>query len=79
MSIRVKFFASLREQLQRTEDELEPSDGLTVQGVWDAISNETPLPLPILAAVNHEYVERDHPVRDGDEVAFFPPVTGGGT
>lgn len=28
-------------------------------------------------AVNHEHVERDAPIRDGDEVAFFPPVTGG--
>lgn len=79
MSIRVRLFASLREQLQRTEDELEASDGLTVQDVWDAVSNEAPLPRVVLAAVNHEYVERDHPVRDGDEVAFFPPVTGGST
>ena len=31
----------------------------------------------ILAAVNHDYVERDHALSDGDEVAFFPPVTGG--
>ena len=28
-------------------------------------------------AVNQEYVEADHPVVEGDEVAFFPPVTGG--
>ncbi|TAN53210.1 MAG: MoaD/ThiS family protein, partial [Methylococcaceae bacterium] len=28
-------------------------------------------------AVNHEYAKPDTPVRDGDEVAFFPPVTGG--
>ena len=30
-----------------------------------------------LVAVNLEYVDPSHPVRDGDEVAFFPPVTGG--
>ena len=29
------------------------------------------------AALNQEYVDPDHPVADGDEVAFFPPVTGG--
>ena len=32
---------------------------------------------PILAAVNHDYVGREHVLNDGDEVAFFPPVTGG--
>ena len=31
----------------------------------------------IRVAVNQEYVGLDHPVRDGDEVALFPPVTGG--
>ena len=31
----------------------------------------------IRVAVNQEYVELDHPVAEGDEVAFFPPVTGG--
>ncbi len=31
----------------------------------------------IRAAVNQEHVGLDHPVADGDEVAFFPPVTGG--
>ena len=31
----------------------------------------------IRVAVNHEYVGRDHPIRDGDEVGLFPPVTGG--
>ena len=31
----------------------------------------------VRTAVNQEYVAVDHPVTDGDEVAFFPPVTGG--
>ena len=31
----------------------------------------------VRVAVNQEYVGRDHPIRDGDEVALFPPVTGG--
>ena len=31
----------------------------------------------VRVAVNQEYVGREHPIRDGDEVAMFPPVTGG--
>lgn len=31
----------------------------------------------IRVAVNQDYVELDHPVASGDEIAFFPPVTGG--
>jgi molybdopterin synthase sulfur carrier subunit len=31
----------------------------------------------VRTAVNQDYVTVDHPVTDGDEVAFFPPVTGG--
>ena len=31
----------------------------------------------VRAAVNQEYVPLDHPIAEGDEIAFFPPVTGG--
>ena len=34
-------------------------------------------PSQIRVAVNQEYVDSDHPLSDADEVAFFPPVTGG--
>jgi len=33
----------------------------------------------VRVAVNQDYVGFDHPVKDGDEIAFFPPVTGGGS
>ncbi|MDX1654361.1 MAG: MoaD/ThiS family protein [Candidatus Competibacteraceae bacterium] len=77
MSIRVKYFASLRDRLGRTEDRLEVEAPLTVAEVWSRLWPNTPLPPNILAAVNMEYADLDHPVADGAEVAFFPPVTGG--
>lgn len=77
MTINVKYFASLRDRLGRAEDRLNASSGLTVAGVWAALWPETPLPPNTLAALNMEYAEPTQTVRDGDEVAFFPPVTGG--
>ena len=77
MTIHVKYFASLRDRLGRAEDRLVATDGMTVAAVWAALWPETPLSPNTLAAVNLEYAGLEHIVRDGDEVAFFPPVTGG--
>ncbi len=77
MSIRVRYFASLREKLGRIEDTLVFEDISTVSDVWRVISGGEPLPDRILCAVNMEYAEPHTPVKEGDEVAFFPPVTGG--
>ena len=77
MSIKVRYFASLKESVGRPEDELTFVNLLTVKEVWNCINPEKSLPDNILAAVNMDYVELDNIVRDGDEVAFFPPVTGG--
>lgn len=76
MSITVKFFASLREQLQQDEIKLPAGEARTVEEVWRLATGRDALP-NVLAAVNMEYVQPDHAVADGDEVAFFPPVTGG--
>jgi molybdopterin synthase sulfur carrier subunit len=77
MAIRVKYFASLRDQAGRAEDHLPISAPLTVAEVWSRLWPDTPLPPHTLAAVNQEYAPLAQPVADGDEVAFFPPVTGG--
>ncbi|MGD9499301.1 MAG: MoaD/ThiS family protein [Halothiobacillus sp.] len=75
MGITIKLFASLREQFAR--DELKtPDTPATVHDAWLRITGKE-RPANILAAVNHEYVHFDHPLQEGDEVAFFPPVTGG--
>ncbi|MEK7759610.1 MAG: MoaD/ThiS family protein [Pseudomonadota bacterium] len=74
--ITVRYFSSLRERLGRSEDQVEAADLHCVADVWSRISAE-PLPANTLVAINQEYASSGSPVRAGDEVAFFPPVTGG--
>ena len=77
LRVRVRYFASLRERFGRSGDELEVAAGSTVADVWRAVSGEAVLAVNVRAARNHEYTEPSSEVADGDEVAFFPPVTGG--
>ena len=77
MSIHVKYFASLRETLGRNDDDVSFSNTLTVEDVWKLATNNMQRPEHLLVAVNQEYSQFNQPVCDDDEVAFFPPVTGG--
>ncbi len=77
MSIKVRYFASLKESIGRSEDELVFIKTMSVADVWKQVSNGEELSANILAAVNMDYVQFDYLVKDADEVAFFPPVTGG--
>lgn len=76
-AIQVKFFASLREVVGQTDAELEASNAKTVLDVWNATTDNMALPENTLMAINMDYVEAASSVNAGDEVAFFPPVTGG--
>ena len=77
MAIKVKFFASLRERMGRAGDSVPPEHAATVADVWARVAGNASLPANTLVAVNMEYTDLRRQVRDGDEVAFFPPVTGG--
>ncbi len=77
MSIHVKFFASLRETLGIESTSISSSTGLTVRDVWDNTTDTATYPVNTLCAINMDYAHQDDVVKDGDEVAFFPPVTGG--
>lgn len=77
MSITVKFFASLRETIGSADCELAADNIATAVDAWAAATNGQECPPNTLIAINMEYANADQPVKDGDEVAFFPPVTGG--
>lgn len=76
MKVNVKYFASMRDTMGRADDQLELEDGASVADVWKKVA-DYPLPENTLIAVNMEYTNAEETLKDGDEVAFFPPVTGG--
>ena len=81
--IQVLFFASLRERLNVEQITLAPEGLYCVEDVYKQLLQQSELfhealanPKPLMA-VNHEIAVPSTPVKDGDEVAFYPPVTGG--
>ena len=79
MSIKVLYFASLREEIGRGSDvvDLEKGSTLDVEKLWVDSTGQQSFPDNLLVAINQEYTDSKAVLNDGDEVAFFPPVTGG--
>jgi len=83
--IRIKYFARLSESLGLKSEELAHSEQInsaediinTLIARGETWAREFSGDNKILVAVNQEMSERDAVISDGDEVAFFPPVTGG--
>ena len=77
MTINIIYFASLREQIGRGKDEITSETPITAMQAWSQATGQDTIPGNVLIALNHEYVSADTLVKSGDELAFFPPVTGG--
>ncbi len=78
MNITVRYFASMRDRMGRTDEALAiGGDTVTVAEVWANVAGGQPMPDSTLIAINMEYTDADAVLKDGDELAFFPPVTGG--
>jgi molybdopterin converting factor subunit 1 len=82
MRVPVALFARYREAVGRGRVEVDVADGATVEDVWAALTTAHPVLTRYrphtLFAVGTDYVEPDRLVQAGEEVACFPPVSGGG-
>jgi molybdopterin synthase sulfur carrier subunit len=83
MTVKILYFAGLREQLGTPGEDLDLSPttvaGLRSQlmargGAWQSALAQGKA---LRVAVNQEMAQPTTPVKPGDEIAFFPPVTGG--
>ena len=77
MKIHVKYFASVRDLMGTESKDLDIDKSLSVYELWKDLTVKLNVTKDVLIAVNHKYVDKDFKLNDGDEVAYFPPVTGG--
>jgi len=84
MNVTILYFAGLRDALGQSSEQLAVPAGIgnvgelrahlaARRGDWQALAETKNL----RAAVNQTMATMDAPIKDGDEIAFFPPVTGG--
>ena len=78
MQVSVKYFASLRELMGEASSVIDIEESASVSELWQSIIESKNIEFDnVMMAVNMEYVKSEHQLKSGDEVAFFPPVTGG--
>ena len=77
MSIKVKFFARMRDEAGLSSSEVAFVEGITLADIWSQLTSGVDYPESVMVAVNMEYISGEPELKDGDELAFFPPVTGG--
>jgi molybdopterin synthase catalytic subunit len=81
MQVRVLFFGRLKEIVGLTEDTTELSEGARVEDLFARYGSQFPelarFRPSVAAAVNQEYADWRAPLKNNDEVAFLPPVSGG--
>ena len=80
MNVRVVLFAKPRELVGRPNVDLSLPAGATAKEAWLQLSDQYqlgPLPRSFRCAVNSEYAQWDDALKDGDELAVIPPVSGG--
>ena len=81
MRVRVLFFARLRELIGCEALDMDVPAGATTAEVWRRLQQRfdalAAFSAPPLMAIDEEYAGKDAEVREGSEIALFPPVSGG--
>ena len=81
IEIRVRFFAAVREMTGMVDEQLTIDEGLSVGDLFADLANRHPglksLKTHLRWAVNLDFVDESHTLKDGDEVAIIPPIAGG--
>ncbi|HME30567.1 MAG TPA: molybdopterin converting factor subunit 1 [Pseudolabrys sp.] len=85
MSVRLRYFAWVRERIGKPEEVIETPSGIQTVGElmgWlatrgDEYAHAFENPHVIRAAIDHRHVRSDTPIKGAGEIAFFPPMTGG--
>ena len=81
MKVRLLLFAVLRDIAGTDERELALADGTTARDVWQSLRGDyaklSDYTQPPMVAINETYATPETVLRDGDELAFIPPVAGG--
>jgi len=79
--VKVLFFGMLRDIVGRAEEHIEVADGARLQSVFERYASQFPrlneLASSIVLACNQHFCDRAEALREGDEIAFLPPVSGG--
>jgi molybdopterin converting factor subunit 1 len=79
MKVGVKFFARGREIVGEKQKELEIEDGMMLKDLKELLIQEYPdlKKEKLIVSLNHKYAHSEEILKDNDEVAVFPPVSGG--
>ncbi len=81
MKIRVLLFATLKQRAGWSQQVFEVPAGTTVEHLLQTLNTEHPqlriLQISVYVAVNEEYADIHRELQEGDEIALFPPVSGG--
>jgi molybdopterin synthase catalytic subunit len=81
MTVTLRYFASFREHVGSDAQTRQVPDGTSAGQLWRTLAREVPhfavFPSMPPVAVNGDYAAGDTVLREGDEVAFLPPVAGG--
>ena len=80
MKVKVRYFASLREQAGKSQEDIEIENGKNLKDIYQELSQRygfTLLPQEIKYSVNNDYVDQIIKLNENDVVVFIPPVAGG--